>query len=115
MNEYIDHSHFKIDTLLSALSHIDQDDYMISINFSVAYYSVPIPEHHRKYLRFLFDDLLLQYNPSPNGLKTGPHLFIKVLKVPLLILRMLYAMKIVGYLDETLVAASDSCLCATQG
>ena len=50
LNTFIDHSHFKMDTLLSALALIDQGDYMISIDFCNAYYSIPIAEHHRKYI-----------------------------------------------------------------
>jgi hypothetical protein len=71
LNEFVDHDHFKMDTLKTALQLVEKDDWFISIEFSDAYYSTPVVESHRKYLRFQFEGVLYQYNVIPNGLKTA--------------------------------------------
>ena len=108
-NKHVEHEHFKMDTLQTALQLVEKNDWFISIDFSDAYYSIPVVESHRKYLRFQFEDVLYQYNVIPNGLKTGPRLFTKLLKVPLSILRQYHGLRIVGYLDDTIIMADNKC------
>ena len=115
LNEWVEHEHFKMDTLKTALQLVDKDDWFISIDFSDAYYSIPVVEGHRKYLRFQFEGVLYQYNVIPNGLKTGPRLFTKILKVPLSVLRQWLGMQIVGYLDDTLLVAKSYVMADQHG
>ena len=115
LNKFVDHEHFKMDTLRTALQLVEQGDWFISIDFSDAYYSIPVIESHRKYLRFMFEDVLYQYNVVPNGLKTGPRLFTKILKVPLATLRQWLGLRIVGYLDDTLIMGEQERLADEQG
>ena len=87
----------------------------MSVDFSDAYYSIPVIQSHRKYLRFQFEGALYQYNVIPNGLKTGPRLFTKILKTPLSVLRQWLGLRIVGYLDDTLLMAHTAELVDKQG
>ena len=87
LNEFVEKHHIKMDTLLSALALIEQGDWMTSIDFTDAYYSIPIDKEFRKFLKFEFEGVLYHYNVLPFGLSSAPRLFTKVLKVPLSVLR----------------------------
>ena len=115
LNGHIDHAHFKMETLKTALQLVKQGDWFLSIDFSNAYYSIPVVKSHRKYLRFQFRGVLYEYNVIPNGLKTGPRLFTKILKVPLSSLRQWLGLRVVGYLDDTLLMANSVALVDQQG
>ena len=115
LNGHIDHAHFKMNTLKTALQLVKQGDWFISIDFSDAYFSIPAVKSHRKYLRFQFRGVLYEYNVIPNGLKTGPRLFTKILKVPLSSLRQWLGLRVVGYLDDTLLMANSAAQVDQQG
>ena len=53
---------------------------MASVDLTYAYYSIPINEDHKKYLRFVWRNKLFEYQALPNGLSPGPRLFTKLLK-----------------------------------
>jgi hypothetical protein len=53
---------------------------MASIDLKDAYYSIPIRERDRKYLRFYWHNQLYQFTCLPNGLSSGPRKFTKILK-----------------------------------
>ena len=52
LNQDIEYHHFKMDTLLTALTLITPGCYMASIDLKDAYYSVPIDEQNKKILAF---------------------------------------------------------------
>jgi hypothetical protein len=103
LNEFVEYHHFKMDTLETALRLIQPGMYMASIDFSDAYYSVPVKPAHRKFLRFKFEGQLYEFTCLPNGLSSGPRVFTKILKIPLTWLRQQYGITITGYLDDTLI------------
>ena len=107
LNYDVEHQHFKIDTLQIAIELVKRNCWFISLDFSDAYYSLAVHPADRKYLRFTFEGRLLEYTCVPMGLKTGPRLFTKVLKIPLAYLRERKGVTISGYLDDTLIL-SDS-------
>ena len=72
LNEEIEKIHFKMDTLQSVLALVEPRDWMISIDFTDAYYSIPIAKHHRKLLRFQFDGKLLSCLPSRVSSRYAP-------------------------------------------
>ena len=49
LNQDIEYNHFKMDTLLVALTLITPGCYMASIDLKDAYYSVPIDEQHKNF------------------------------------------------------------------
>ena len=101
LNEYITYHHFKMDTFETARSLITPNCYMASIDLRDAYYSVPICESDRKYLKFFWKDKLYHYNSLPNGLSSGPRLFTKILKPPFAKLRSVGHV-LTGYIDDSL-------------
>ena len=59
--DYVEYKKFKMDTLKSILRMVTPDCLFYSIDFSDAYYSIPIHPRLRKYLRFELDGKLYQY------------------------------------------------------
>ena len=80
LNQNITYKHFKMETLQTALKLVTPNCYMASVDLKDAYYSVPVREEHRKYLRFQWEDKLWQFNCMPNGLALAPRKFTKLLK-----------------------------------
>lgn len=67
LNEECDTHHFKMETLKQALHMIQPNSYLASIDIKDAFYSVPIHPDHRKYLKFMWFDISLQFDVMPNG------------------------------------------------
>lgn len=107
LNKYIAKHHFKMDTLWSAVRLMTPNCYMASIDLKDAYYSVPIAEEHRKYLRFYWQGNLYQYTCMPNGLSSAPRLFTKLLKPVYSTLRK-SGHFVVGYIDDTYLQGSTA-------
>ena len=59
--QYANKIHFKMDTLSTVTKLIEKDCCMASLDLKDAYYSVAITEADRKYVRFIFRGLLLQF------------------------------------------------------
>jgi ribonuclease HI len=77
---------------------------------SYLYYSVKINEDHRKYLRFLWKDIVYEYTSLPNGLASAPRLFTKLLKPAFAVLRTMGFLSVV-YIDDSYLQAEtyDEC------
>jgi hypothetical protein len=83
---------------------------MASVDLEKAYYSVKINEDHRKYLRFLWKDIVYEYTSLPNGLASAPRLFTKLLKPAFAVLRTMGFLSVV-YIDDSYLQAEtyDEC------
>ena len=79
-NKSISYYHFKMDSLPTILKLIDKNCFMACIDLKDAYYSIPIRQRDRKYLKFQWNDALYQYTCLPNGLSSGPRKVTKILK-----------------------------------
>ena len=53
---------------------------MISIDLTDAYFSLPIAKRSRKFLRFQWRDMLLEFQCLCFGLSLAPYFFTKVMK-----------------------------------
>ena len=87
LNEQIEKHHFKMDSLWSAVRLMPPNCFMASIDLTDAYYSVPIANEHRKYLRFYWQGSLYEYTCLPNGLSPAPRYFTKLMKPVYSVLR----------------------------
>ena len=79
VNLHVEYKHFKMTSLQTALNMMRRDCWMGSIDLKDAYYSVPVVEHHRKFLRFKWNGRLFQFKVMPNGLACAPRFFTKIL------------------------------------
>ncbi len=104
LNKYLEYYHFKMDTLDSAIKLISKDCYMTSIDLRDAYYSIPVAQEDRKFLKFAWNGQLYQYKVLPNGLSPAPRLFTKLLK-PLFAKLRSMGHCIIGYIDDSLIVS----------
>ena len=100
--DFVEYKKFKMETLKSIIPLITPNCWFYSIDFSDAYYSIPVHKELRKYLRFELDGILYQYTCMPNGYKDAPRLFTKLLKVPLGRIREELGATLAAYLDDSL-------------
>lgn len=81
LNKFIPHEHFKMEDINTVKQLVSRGCYMASIDWKDAYYSVNVRREYRKYLRFIWNNKLLQFTCLPNGLRSGPRSFTKMSKV----------------------------------
>ena len=87
-----------------AIELITKDCFLASVDLEKAYYSVPIAERHKKYLRFRFKDQTFEYSCLPNGVSMAPRLFSKIIRVIFGQLRNLGHSSVICTDDSLLVA-----------
>ena len=80
MKKYVDHIHFKMETLKSAIDSMLPNCFFGSVDLSEAFYSIPIKQGDRKFFRFVFDNKKYQFTALVMGYGLSPRVFIKVLK-----------------------------------
>ena len=110
LNDHIEKIHFKMETLKSALNFIKKGTYFAKIDLKDAYYSVPIHETDRKFMRFEWEGHLYEYTCLANGLTSAPRIFTKLLKLMYSSLRKIGHTN-VGYIDDSLLAGDTKSDC----
>ena len=114
LNQFLHLQTFKMEGLPDLKVLLEPNDFMITIDLSDAYMTLPIEEESRNYLCFQFQDQMFQFCVLPFGLNDAPRAFTKTLKPPVGTLRIL-GFKLVVYLDDIILAASTRDLCIYQG
>lgn len=111
LNKFIDTKHFKIEDLRTALKLISQNYFMAKLDLKDAYFFIKIHADSKKYLRFLWNNQLFQFNCLPFGLSTSPFVFTKILKPVAKLLRSAGYLSTV-YLDDWFLTAPsyEQCL-----
>ena len=82
-NQAVLYRHFKMDTLAAILSLVTPGVYTASIDLEYlkhAYYTIPIAEEQRKFLKFVWNEQLYEFCVLPMGLTSSPRIFTKVMK-----------------------------------
>ena len=110
LNEYVPYHHFKMDTIQTALKLLHPGCFMASVDLKDAYYSVPVAEEDRKYLKFQWEDTYFQFTCLPNGLACAPRLFTKLLKPVYTHIRSL-GHTCMGHIDDSLLVGYDYSAC----
>jgi len=75
------------------------DVLMASIDLKHAYYSIPIAEEYKKFLKFMWRGQRFQFEALPVGLTSSPRIFTKIMKAPLTFLRK-EGFSLAGYIDD---------------
>lgn len=96
----LEYQHFKMENLQTAIDLCVPGCFLGSLDLSDAYYSVPIQEEDRRYLRFRWEGVLYQYTCLPNGLAQAPRKF------------QMKGHSCFGYIDDTFVMGEtyEGCL-----
>ena len=115
LNLFLKVEKFKMETPETIRTSLQQGEWVTSVDFSDAYFHIPIQEQSRKYLRFHVQGRTYQFKALPFGLSTAPMEFTVLAKeVKLMAIRK--GIRIHQYLDDWLVRArsQETCLQHTQ-
>ena len=80
LNKFVEYFHFKMETLQHVTELLKRDAYFTSIDLENAYFSIPISKNSRKYLKFIWNDVLYEFVCLPFGLSSAPRVFTKIMK-----------------------------------
>ena len=106
LNEFIQPCHFKMENIKTALKLMTRNCYMSKIDLKDSYFLIPIHDKFKKYLRFVFQTKMYEFNALPFGLSTAPYVFTKLMKPIIEYLREKGFVSVI-YLDDILMF-SDS-------
>lgn len=112
LNEYITYHKFKMDTLKTALTLVNKQCFMASLDIKDAYYMVRIHPDDRKYLKFHWRDKLFAYTALPMGYSASPRIFTKILKPIFATLRQ-KGVTVMGYIDDFYIQGDSAEQCQT--
>ena len=106
LNQFLVKEKFKMEGLHVVRSIIHQGDFMMKLDLKDAYYAIPIYQQHRRYLRFVFQGIVYEFQCLPFGLSSAPRAFTKALKPVLAVIRTL-GIRTVMYIDDMLLLQRD--------
>ena len=69
-----------METLETIRLSLQKGEWVTSLEFSDAYFHIPIQQRSRKFLRFYLNSQVFQFTALPFGLATAPLEFTKVVK-----------------------------------
>ena len=81
-------------------------DYMVKLDLKDAYFSVPVADNDRKYLRFKWAGECMRTHAFPFGLTSAPWIFTKLFRPVLVYLRQ-WAVRCLMYLDDKLLLGNS--------
>ena len=113
LNQFVQKIHFKMENIRMALNSISPGDYMVSVDLKDAYFSVPIFQPHRKYLRFLWSSRRFEFTCLPFGYSLAPRVFTKIFKPIMAYFRFL-GFRVFIFIDDILLVASSAQECLDQ-
>ena len=104
LNKFIPTEHFKMENLMTIKAIINKGDYMINIDLTDAYLTVPMHPDSQKFLRFLWQGQSYQFVAMPFGLNVAPRVFTKLMKPVIAWLRG-QGVRMIIFLDDILLLA----------
>ena len=110
LNKLVEYQHFKMDSIHTCIALMKQNCYMASLDLQDAYYSVPVAQDFRKFLKFKWNGELYQFNSLPMGLACAPRIFTKILKPVFSHLREQGHVSS-GYIDDTFLEGDTYDIC----
>ena len=102
LNNFIKAEHFKMEDRKTVTFLLERSDYLATIDLHDAFFLVPVHVQSRKYLRFVFQNILYEFCCLPFGLNVSPYVFTKILKPAFQFLRS-QKLRSVVYLDDILM------------
>ena len=115
LNCYLATSSFKMETPETIRLSLQKGEWVTSLDFSDAYFHIPIGQRSRKFLRFFLHSQAYQFTAFPFGLSTAPLEFTKVAK-EVKLMAQARGIRIHQYLDDWLPRAPcpETCLLHTR-
>ena len=111
LNRYLRTSTFKMETPEIIRLSLQKGEWVTSVDFSEAYFHIPITQRSRKYLGFFLNNQTFQFIALPFGLATAPLEFTKVVK-EVKLMAQAKGIRIHQYIDDWLLRAPclETCL-----
>ena len=115
LNLYLSTNTFEMETPETIRLSLQTGEWVTSLDFSDAYFHIPINQRSRKYLRFFLYNQTFQFTALPLGLATAPLEFTKVVK-EVKLMAQARGIRIHQYLDDWLLRTPcpETCLQHTQ-
>ena len=107
LNCFLGKEPFKMEGLHVVRSLLQKGDFTMKLDLKDAYYAIPIHPTHRKYLRFVYQNRVYEFQCLPFGLSSAPRAFTRTLKPVLAVLRSL-GIRIVIYFNDMLLLHQQS-------
>ena len=99
LNRAIRPKKFRMDTLRVVVDALQVGEYATSLDLKDAYFHVGINVRDTKYLRFVVEDRVFEFQALPFGLSTAPRVFTRVVQALVAYLRK-RGLKLFAYLDN---------------
>lgn len=113
LNTFINTTHFKLEDIRTARDLMQPNCHMATLDLKDAFHLVPIADTFKKYLRFLFNEQVYEFNCLPFGLNTAPYVFTKLMKPVITFLRELGILCVI-YLDDILLFENTKQQCTNN-
>ena len=110
LNLFLSTGTFKMETPETIRLSLKTGEWVTSLDFSDAYFHIPIAPRSRKYLRFFLFHQTFQFTALPFGLATAPLEFTKVVK-EVKLMAQARGIRIHQYLDDWLLRAPSPEIC----
>lgn len=110
LNAFLVQKHFRMETASSIRDSMRPGDWAISVDLKDAYFHLLIHPADRKYLRFAWKGMILQFRSVPFGLAPAPWLFTKITKELCRVVRS-QGIRLKVYLDDWLLLAQERDFC----
>ena len=106
LNDFIQLTPFKMETVASVLLSVREGDFLASLDLKDAYFQIPIHGSSRKLLRFMSEGTVYQFKALCFGLLTAPQVFTRVFAA---VSAWAHArgIRLLRYLDDWLVLSSS--------
>lgn len=106
LNSYVQKTHFKMDTLKTSLKLITHNCFFAKVDLKDAFFSVPVSEDSKRFLRFSFYNTLYEFQCMPQGYSDAPRVFTKITKPLIARLRSLGFINSI-YIDDILLISDN--------
>lgn len=106
LNQFVQAQHFKMEGVRTLKEILKPGDWLAKVDLKDAFFTIPIHVTHRKYLWFMFQGKVYEFNCLPFGLSSAPWVFTKTLKPVIALLREL-GVRLIAYIDNILILAES--------